>query len=328
MQAALEQVKGQLGHTYPAGNQWPRSGHRRNGRFARPVALPPGRRPLGQGDRRPCAARPLTRPRRRFPVWRDTEPAERADYLLRIAAKSCGGAAIELAAWQVYECGKPWREADADVAEAIDFCELLRPRDAPIWRAPRHRDVAGEENVYFYEPRGVAVVIAPWNFPLAILTGMTTAALVTGNTVIMKPAEQSAVIGAKLMEVFREVGLPPGVVSYPAGHRRGDRAGAGQSPRRGPDRLHWLAQRRPAHQPPGRRDAAGTGPRQARDRRDGRQERDHRRRRRRPGRGGARRRRQRLRLRRARSARRARGSSCWRRSTTRSCRGWSRRRAA
>ena len=68
----------------------------------------------------------------------------------------------------------------------------------------------GEENAYFYEPRGVAVVIAPWNFPLAILCGMTTAALVTGNTVIMKPAEQSAVIGAKLMEVFQEAGLPRG----------------------------------------------------------------------------------------------------------------------
>ena len=72
----------------------------------------------------------------------------------------------------------------------------------------------GEENAYFYEPRGVAVVIAPWNFPLAILCGMTTAALVTGNTVIMKPAEQSAVIGAKLMEVFQEAGLPAGVVNY------------------------------------------------------------------------------------------------------------------
>src|SRR5262249_55230349 len=65
-----------------------------------------------------------------------------------------------------------------------------------------------------YEPRGVAVVIAPWNFPLAILTGMTAAALVTGNTVVMKPAEQSAVIAAQLMEAFQEAGLPPGVVNY------------------------------------------------------------------------------------------------------------------
>src|SRR5947209_8839274 len=77
-----------------------------------------------------------------------------------------------------------------------------------------HLNVPGEENSLVYEPRGVAVVIAPWNFPLAILCGMTTAALVTGNTVVMKPAEQSAVIGAKLMEIFQEVGLSPGVANY------------------------------------------------------------------------------------------------------------------
>src|SRR2546426_3722283 len=82
---------------------------------------------------------------------------------------------------------------------------------------PQHMDVPGEENAYFYEPRGVAIVIAPWNFPLAILCGMTTAALVTGNTVIMKPAEQSSVMGAKLMEIFQAVGLPPGVVNYLTG---------------------------------------------------------------------------------------------------------------
>src|SRR4030095_632373 len=72
----------------------------------------------------------------------------------------------------------------------------------------------GEENTFLYEPRGVAVIIAPWNFPLAILTGMTTAALVTGNTVIMKPAEQSAVVGARLMEIFEEAGVPHGVLNY------------------------------------------------------------------------------------------------------------------
>src|SRR5437016_12564917 len=79
---------------------------------------------------------------------------------------------------------------------------------------PQHRDVPGEENCYFYEPRGVTAVIGPWNFPLAILCGMTTAALVTGNPVIIKPAEQSSVTGAKLMEVFQEIGLPPGVASF------------------------------------------------------------------------------------------------------------------
>ncbi len=147
-----------------------------------------------------------------FPAWRDTEPAERADYLFR-AAEVMRRRRFELAAWQVYECGKPRREADADIAESIDYCEFYG-REMLRLAKPRRRDVPGEENVYFYEPRGVTVVIAPWNFPMAILCGMTAAALVTGNPAIMKPAEQSSVIGAKLMEVFQEVGLPPGVVAY------------------------------------------------------------------------------------------------------------------
>jgi RHH-type proline utilization regulon transcriptional repressor/proline dehydrogenase/delta 1-pyrroline-5-carboxylate dehydrogenase len=147
-----------------------------------------------------------------FASWRDTDPAKRADFLFA-AAKVMRRRRFELAAWQVYECGKPRREADADVAESIDYCEFYG-REMLRLAVPRRRDVPGEENVYFYEPRGVTVVIAPWNFPMAILCGMTTAALVTGNTVVMKPAEQSSVIGAKLMEVFQEVALPPGVVAY------------------------------------------------------------------------------------------------------------------
>src|SRR3990172_1173669 len=88
---------------------------------------------------------------------------------------------------------------------------------------PRQCDVPGEENSYAYRPRGVAVVIAPWNFPLAILTGMTSAALATGNSVVMKPAEQAPVIAAKLMAIFERAGLPPGVVNYTPG--RGEIAG-------------------------------------------------------------------------------------------------------
>jgi RHH-type transcriptional regulator, proline utilization regulon repressor / proline dehydrogenase / delta 1-pyrroline-5-carboxylate dehydrogenase len=120
---------------------------------------------------------------------------------------------FELAAWEVFETGKPWREADADVAEAIDFCDFYG-REMVRLAEPSRRSLPGESNATFYEPRGVAVVIAPWNFPLAILTGMTAAALVTGNTVVMKPAEQSPVMGAKLMEVLEEAGLPPGVCNY------------------------------------------------------------------------------------------------------------------
>jgi len=147
-----------------------------------------------------------------FPGWRDTDPRERADLLFR-AAEVMRRRSFELAAWEVYECGKQWREADADVAEAIDYCEYYG-REMLRLAPPQHFDIAGEENAYFYEPRGVTVVIAPWNFPLAILCGMTSAALVTGNTVVMKPAEQSAVMGAKFMEVLQEAGLPAGVANY------------------------------------------------------------------------------------------------------------------
>jgi RHH-type proline utilization regulon transcriptional repressor/proline dehydrogenase/delta 1-pyrroline-5-carboxylate dehydrogenase len=147
-----------------------------------------------------------------FPGWRDTEPARRVEYFFR-AADVVRRRRFELAAWQVYECGKQWREADADVAETIDYLDYYG-REMLRLAAGQHRDYPGEENFYFYEPRGVTVVIAPWNFPLAILAGMTTAALVTGNPVLMKPAEPSSVIGAKLMEVFQEVGLPRGVVNY------------------------------------------------------------------------------------------------------------------
>src|SRR6185369_12064706 len=89
---------------------------------------------------------------------------------------------------------------------------------------PRMNNLPGEENANLYEPRGVTAVIAPWNFPLAILCGMTTAALVTGNPVVMKPAEQSPVIAAKFMEVLRDAGLPEGVVHYLPG--LGEEAGA------------------------------------------------------------------------------------------------------
>jgi RHH-type proline utilization regulon transcriptional repressor/proline dehydrogenase/delta 1-pyrroline-5-carboxylate dehydrogenase len=147
-----------------------------------------------------------------LPAWRDTPVEERAKYLFK-AAEAMRSRRFELAAWQVYECGKPWREADADVAEAIDFCEYYG-RQMIFMAQGRHVDLPGEENVNLYEPRGVAVVIAPWNFPLAILCGMTTAALVTGNTVIMKPAEQSSIVAAKLMEIVQAIGLPPGVANY------------------------------------------------------------------------------------------------------------------
>ena len=149
--------------------------------------------------------------KRAFPAWRDTPPERRAAHLFK-AADVLRRRRFELAAWEVYETGKQWREADGDLAEAIDFCEYYA-REMLRLATPWHKDAPGESNANFFEPRGVAVVIAPWNFPLAILCGMTTAALVTGNTVVMKPSEQSAVVGAKFMEVLEEAGFPPGVVN-------------------------------------------------------------------------------------------------------------------
>ncbi len=150
--------------------------------------------------------------RRAFREWSAVEPKYRSEYLKLMAAEM-RDRRFELAAWEVYECGKPWAEADADVAEAIDFC-VYYAQQCEEMSLPRQCDVPGEENTYSYRPRGVAVVIAPWNFPLAILTGMTAAALVTGNTVVMKPAEQSSVVASKLMEIVETAGIPDGVVNY------------------------------------------------------------------------------------------------------------------
>jgi len=146
-------------------------------------------------------------------TWRATPAAERAGFLFRAAA-AMRARRLELAAWEVREAAKPWREADADVCEAIDYLTYYGHEMLRLAPARRLDNLPGEINEYIYQARGVAVVIAPWNFPLAILTGMTAAALVTGNTVIMKPAEQTPVIAAKLMDIFRSVELPAGVLSY------------------------------------------------------------------------------------------------------------------
>lgn len=150
--------------------------------------------------------------RRAFRQWSRVDSNYRAEYVELIAAEM-RNRRFELVAWEVYECGKPWSEADADVAEAIDFC-MYYANQMREMAVTQHCDVAGEENAYSYRPRGVVVVIAPWNFPLAILTGMTAAAVVAGNTVVMKPAEQSPIIAAKLMEIIQNVAIPDGVVNF------------------------------------------------------------------------------------------------------------------
>ena len=141
-----------------------------------------------------------------FPKWRATSAAERAKLLVKAAA-IMRKKRWELAAWEVFEVGKGWREADGDVTEAIDYLEYYA-REMLRLSAPRQtQQLPGETNIYFYQPRGVAAIIAPWNFPLAILTGMTAAALVTGNCVLMKPAEQSPILAEHLLAILREAGF-------------------------------------------------------------------------------------------------------------------------
>ena len=158
------------------------------------------------------AAQVVTAARGAFETWSAIPARERADVLLRVASIFRRDR-FTLAAIEVFECGKPWREADGDVAEAIDFCEFYA-REMFRLAEPERRDVPGETNAIERIARGVVVVIPPWNFPLAIPTGMTAAAIVTGNAVILKPAEQSPAIAFRLYRAFREAGLPPGVLQF------------------------------------------------------------------------------------------------------------------
>ncbi|MFA4984946.1 MAG: L-glutamate gamma-semialdehyde dehydrogenase [Candidatus Brocadiia bacterium] len=151
-----------------------------------------------------------------FEQWRKTCPKMRAEYLFKAAA-ILRRRKLEFAAYQVLEVGKSWPEADGDVAEAIDFLEFYGRQMIDLAKPREITRIPGEDNDAFYIPLGVGVVIPPWNFPLAILVGMVTSALVAGNTVVLKPASPSAVIGAKFVEVLEEMDLPPGVVNFVPG---------------------------------------------------------------------------------------------------------------
>jgi len=148
-----------------------------------------------------------------FEHWSKTPAEQRAEIMLQAAAVM-RRRRFELASWEILETGKPWREADADVAEAIDFLEFYAREMRALARPKRLGRVPGELNEQMVQPRGVAVVISPWNFPLAIPTGMVSAALVTGNTVLFKPSERSPIVGSLLVEVLEEAGLPQGALSF------------------------------------------------------------------------------------------------------------------
>lgn len=148
-----------------------------------------------------------------FTDWRDTPAAERAGYLFK-AAEIARKRRHELCALQILEAGKTWSEADGDVGEAIDFVEYYGREMLRLGTPREIGDAPGEDSLLFYEPRGVVSVIAPWNFPLAISMGMVSAALVTGNTVVYKPASDTPVTGWMIYQVFHQAGLKQGALNY------------------------------------------------------------------------------------------------------------------
>ncbi|MGD0093810.1 MAG: proline dehydrogenase family protein, partial [Planctomycetota bacterium] len=151
-----------------------------------------------------------------WPAWCDRPLHERAALLDRLGDE-LERDRLELAALQVWEVAKPWRESDADVAEAIDFCRYYARQALVELGARKTLCVAGEDNTLLYEGRGPAVIISPWNFPLAILTGMATAALVAGNTLILKPSGLASAIAYGLYQRMLRAGIPPEAVQFVPG---------------------------------------------------------------------------------------------------------------
>ncbi|MFM7050514.1 MAG: aldehyde dehydrogenase family protein, partial [Planctomycetota bacterium] len=162
------------------------------------------------------AGRAVGTAQRAFPAWRDRDPAERAAMLVR-AAELMRARRDELSGIVIRESGKTWREADADTCEAIDFCEYYARESMRLFARERLGQFVGELDEQWYQPRGVAAVIAPWNFPLAICCGMAVAALVTGNTVVVKPAEQTPGIARLLCEILWQAGAPKDALHFVAG---------------------------------------------------------------------------------------------------------------
>lgn len=151
-----------------------------------------------------------------FQTWRKVDPEERANILIRAAA-IVRRRKHEFSAYLVKEAGKPWKEADADTAEGIDFMEFYARQMIELKNGKTVKSREGEHNSYIYIPTGVTLTISPWNFAFAIMAGTTVAPIVTGNTVILKPASATPVIAAKFVEVLEQAGLPKGVVNYMPG---------------------------------------------------------------------------------------------------------------
>lgn len=215
MRAAIEKVSQELGREYPLviGGERIKTGDTLE-------SINPANRTQVVGKfhkaTKDLANRAVETAAETFKTWRNVPSDERAQLLFRVA-ELMRARKHELSAWMIHEVAKTWPEADGDTAEAIDFCEfyareMLRyGSDQPLVK------LTGEDNKLDYIPLGVGAVIPPWNFPLAIMAGMTGAAIVTGNTVVLKPSSDAPTIAYKFFELLEEAGLPPGVVNFMTG---------------------------------------------------------------------------------------------------------------
>jgi 1-pyrroline-5-carboxylate dehydrogenase len=216
MEAALGHVANQLGADYPVSI----GGERAFGSSAGTLSQNPtdpghaiGRVPDATAEHADRAIRMATGA---FERWRRATPTARSGVLFR-AAETLRRRKHDFSAWMIHEVGKTWAEADADTAEAIDFLEFYGRESLRYSGDQPLSPVAGERNRLLYLPLGAGVVIPPWNFPLAILTGMTAAAIAAGNTVVLKPSSDSPIIAAQMVSLLESAGLPPGVRNFVTG---------------------------------------------------------------------------------------------------------------
>ena len=214
MVKALESVEKQLGREYPIiiGGERFTTGDLHDSLNPSKFSQVVGRVHHGTNE---LADKAIAAAWKAFETWKNVSAEHRANYLFQAAARM-RHRKNEFNAWMVYEVGKSWAEAEADTSEAIDFMEFYA-RQALRYDGPQPltpSPLPDEVNEVKYIPLGAGIVIPPWNFPLAIMVGMTTAAIVSGNTVVLKPSHDSPIIAAKFMELLEDVSLPPGVVNF------------------------------------------------------------------------------------------------------------------
>jgi 1-pyrroline-5-carboxylate dehydrogenase len=215
MEAALAKVKAEFGHEYPmwiAGQKVVTTGKKKSTNPSRPSEV------IGvfQDASKEQAAQAVEAASKYFDVWKKVPAETRAKYLFN-TAQIIRERKYELGALVCYEVGKSWIEADADVAETIDFCEYYGREMLRLSEPQKLTPMRGERNYMVYIPLGVGAVIPPWNFPMAIMAGLVVSSLVTGNTVVLKPAADSPTIAAKFVDILHEAGVPKEAVQFLTG---------------------------------------------------------------------------------------------------------------